>query len=148
MRASSSLLFMTTFLVFLLIHLPANAQHDEVEQKEDALQGTIPGMEIENIMTSPLESAEGKEVIVSHLVVPPNTTFPKHWHPGEEFIYVLEGTAIVWQEGKPETLLNEGDIFKVSLKQIHTAKTGEVGATVLVFRVHETGQPVRVNIEE
>ena len=105
-------------------------------------------MEIENIMTSPLESAEGKEVIVSKLVVPPNTTFPKHWHPGEEFIYVLEGTAIVWQEGKPETQLNEGDIFKVSLKQIHTAKTGEVGATVLVFRVHETGQPVRVNVEE
>jgi len=147
MRASSSLLSMTTFLVFLLIHLPAYAQHDESEEKPDALQGTIPGLEIENIMTSPLESAEGKEVIVSKLVVPPNTTFPKHWHPGEEFVYVLEGKAIVWQEGKPETQLNEGDIFKVSLKQIHTAKTGEVSATVLVFRVHETGQPVRVNVE-
>lgn len=102
MRASSALLLMTIFLIFFLIHLPAYAQHDESVEKKDTLQETIPCMEIENIMTSPLESDKGKEVIVNKLVVPPNTTFPKHWHPGEEFIYVLEGRAIVWQEGKPE----------------------------------------------
>ena len=30
----------------------------------------------------------------------------------------------------------------------HTAKTGEEGVTILVFRVHEKGQFVRVNVEE
>ncbi len=99
-------------------------------------------------MTSQLELAEGTEVIVSHVEIPANTTLPKHWHPGEEFVYVLEGSEILWQKDKPDVYLKKGDVFKVPLKQIHTAITGEEGATILVFRVHEKGQPVRINIEQ
>ena len=98
-------------------------------------------------MTSQLELVEGTEVVVSHVQIPANTTLPKHWHPGEEFVYVLEGSEVLWQKDKSDTHLKKGDVFKVPLRQIHTAKTGEEGATVLVFRVHESGQPVRVNVE-
>ena len=69
------------------------------------------------------------------------------WHPGEEFVYVLEGSEVLWQKDKPDVHLNKGDVFKVPLKQIQTAMTGEEGVTILVFRVHEKGQPVRINVE-
>ena len=38
-------------------------------------------------MSSRLEGVEGTEVIVSHVTIP-NTSLPKHWHPGEELTTV------------------------------------------------------------
>ena len=123
------------------------AEQAEPEIKKDVLAGAIPGLVVDNIMTSQLELVEATEVVVSHVDIPATTTLPKHWHPGEEFLYILKGSGVVWQKDKSDTQLEEGDVFKVPLKQIHTFKTGENGATILVFRVHEMGQPVRVNIE-
>ena len=119
----------------------------ESEKKKDILAGTIQGLKIDNIMTSQLELVEGLEIVVSHVEIPANTTLPKHWHPGEEFVYVLEGSEVLWQKDKPDVHLKKGDVFKVPLRQIHTATTGEEGVTVLVFRIHEKGQPVRVNVK-
>ena len=43
--------------------------------------------------------------------------------------------------------MKKGDVVKVPLKKVHTAITGDEGATVLVFRVHEQGEPERVLVE-
>jgi quercetin dioxygenase-like cupin family protein len=85
--------------------------------------------------------------VVSRVSLPPHTALPKHWHPGEEFAYVLEGSVTLWQQGKDETVGYAGDVVKISLKQVHTAITGDEGATVLVFRVHEQGKPERTLVE-
>ena len=147
MRMHIGLLLMATILAFAGLSCSGEAAQAEPQETKDVLAGTIPGLRIDNIMTSQLELVEGTEVIVSHVEIPANTILPKHWHPGEEFVYVLEGSEVLWQKDKPETHLKKGDVFKVPLRQIHTASTGEEGATVLVFRVHEMGQPVRVNVE-
>lgn len=147
MRINVVSLLMASSVAFAVLNSPAKSEQVDPQKKKDILQGKIQGLRIENIMTSRLELVEGTEVLVSRVEVPANSTLPKHWHPGEEFIYVLEGSAILWQKDKPDTHLEKGDVFKVPLRQIHTAKTGEEGATVLVFRVHEMGQPVRVNVE-
>jgi len=145
---------MRIFLILIVIVFPATGlagaeavEQVETEKTKDILAGTIQGLIINNILMSQLEIAEGIEIVVSHVVIPANTTLPKHWHPGEEFAYILEGSEVLWQKDKPDVHLKKGDVFRVPLKQIHTAKTGAEGATVLVFRVHETGQPVRVNVE-
>ena len=107
----------------------------------------IPGLTVNNMMTSQLKLVEGTEVVVSHVKIPAKTTLPKHWHPGEEFLYLLKGSGTLWQQDKSDTQLKEGDVFKVPLKEIHTFTSDEDGASILVFRVHEKGQPVRVNLE-
>jgi quercetin dioxygenase-like cupin family protein len=140
------------FLIVVLVAITGlkcseEVQQDESEKKTDILAGTIQGLKIDNIMTSQLELVEGTEVVVSHIEIPADTTLPKHWHPGEEFAYVLEGSLVLWQKDKSDTHLKRGDVFKVPLKQIHTAKTGTEGATVLIFRVHESGKPVRYKVE-
>ncbi len=43
---------------------------------------------------------EGIEVIVSRVQVPPNAELPRHWHPGEEFGYVIDGEVSLWLEGE------------------------------------------------
>jgi len=97
-----------------------------------------------DLLTKQLEGNENTEVIVSVTTVPPYMTLPKHWHPGEEFAYVLEGSLTLWQEGKPDEHYRKGDAAMIPLKQVHTISTQEEGVTVLVFRVHELGQPGRI----
>ena len=53
----------------------------------------VPGPVLETLLSTQLEGVQGTEVIVSRVVIPPNASLPKHWHPGEEFAYILEGSA-------------------------------------------------------
>ena len=108
---------------------------------------TAPKPMLETLLTAQLEGAVGTEVIVSRVVIPPHTSLPKHWHPGEEFAYVLKGSAILRREGKADLTTSKGEVIKISLKEVHTAVTTDEGATILVFRVHEHGQPERVLVD-
>lgn len=122
-------------VLFLLVSFNI---HAETEKSKPTL---------ENLLRAQLEGAPGTEVIISRIEIPPNTSLPKHWHPGEEFGYVLEGSVILWQEGENEVLVEAGSAIKIHFKKVHTAITQEQGCTVLVFRVHEQGEPERVLVE-
>jgi quercetin dioxygenase-like cupin family protein len=118
------------------------SNHDNPSEGEP-----MPELKLENLLKAQLEGVDGTEVIVSRVTMPPNTSLPKHWHPGEEFGYVLEGSVVLWQDGKDDLVGKKGDVMKVPLKQVHTAITRDEGATILVFRVHEQGKPERVPVE-
>ena len=102
---------------------------------------------LKNLLSTELEGVKDTDVVVSRVTIPPNTSLPKHWHPGEEFAYVLDGSVTLWQKGKRNVKGKKGDLVKVSLKQVHTAITGDEGVELLVFRVHERGQPERISAE-
>ena len=104
-------------------------------------------LKLDTLMKEQLKGVPGTEVIMSKVEIPPNTSLPRHWHPGEEFVYVLAGTVTLWQKGKADLVYSEGDAIKVPLEQVHTAITGEEGVKLVVFRVHEQGKPERVIAE-
>ena len=104
-------------------------------------------VQLKTLMKAQLDGVKGTEVIVSNVQIPANTTLPKHWHPGEEFVYILEGSVTLWQKGKENIFGKKGEVIKVPLKQIHTGITGKEGVSLLVFRVHEQGKPERVKAE-
>ncbi len=117
------------------------------------LLGSLPqlasaeGVSAERLLGSAMASAPGREVIVSRVSMPPHTSLPKHWHPGEEYAYVIEGSTTLWQEGKEDTVVSAGEAVLIPLQQVHTAITGDEGATILVFRVHESGKPERYEVD-
>jgi quercetin dioxygenase-like cupin family protein len=127
-------------------HPAVAKEHGASERTETPLRKPN-GVQLETLLKSQLEGVEGTEVIVSRVTIPANTSLPKHWHPGEEFAYVLEGTVVLWQENKDDIVGKAGDVVMIPLKQVHTAMTGDEGATVLVFRVHEQGEPERIPVE-
>jgi quercetin dioxygenase-like cupin family protein len=77
----------------------------------------------------------------------PGTTFPKHTHPGEEVIYVLEGT---WQyeiDGKTVTA-KAGEILFIPAGAVHSAKNvGKGNAAELATYIVEKGKPVLTIVE-
>ena len=96
------------------------------------------------VLRSPLAGTPGVEVIVSDVVIPPNGQVARHYHPGEEFLYLIEGTAIHVEEGKPDLPLEAGDSYAIPPRAIHAPKGGPEGARAIVFRVHLAGQPERI----
>ena len=104
-------------------------------------------VKLETLLRTQLEGVDGTEVIVSRVQIPANTSLPKHWHPGEEFVYILEGSVTLWQKDKKGITGRTGEVVKVPLEQVHTGITGSEGASLLVFRVHEQGKPERVMVE-
>lgn len=147
MKLNILLMLLFAFIAIGNTNCTAQTEKAEAQKKKDSLAGTIEGLLVDNLMTEKLELVENTEVVVTYLEIPANTTLPKHWHPGEEFVYVLEGSVTVWQKDKPDIVLNKGDVYKIPLKQVHTAMTSDVGAKGIVFRVHEEGQPARFKAE-
>jgi quercetin dioxygenase-like cupin family protein len=105
------------------------------------------GPQLENLLKTKLARVADTEVIVSRVTIPPNAELPRHWHPGEEFAYIIEGEVTLWLKDKKDIVGKAGDAVQVPLKQVHSAKAGPKGAVVLVFRVHETGKPERVMVK-
>ena len=88
------------------------------------------------------EFTPDREVVVSYVEMPPNTTLEQHWHPGEEFVYCLEGEAEILIDGE-SIMSTPGTVIHIPFKSMHTAISGDKGAKAVVFRVHTKGEPVR-----
>jgi quercetin dioxygenase-like cupin family protein len=71
-------------------------------------------------------SAPGREVIQVRVEFEPGEVAPEHTHPGEEIIYVLEGTLEYRIGGKTVTV-KPGDVLFVPAGVVHSVKN--VGAS-------------------
>jgi quercetin dioxygenase-like cupin family protein len=96
-----------------------------------------------------LEGAAGNEVIMYRAEVAPGGMAGRHFHPGPELIYVLEGTLMLEPDGQPPMTLKAGESAHMPAKHIHNAKhAGTTGPTkVLVFLVGEKGQPLATPVQ-
>ncbi|MEL6830164.1 MAG: cupin domain-containing protein [Pseudomonadota bacterium] len=96
------------------------------------------------MLRAPITGVEGIEVLISDVVIPAGATVPSHYHPGEEFVYVIEGSAIHVEEGKEDQLIEAGEAFVIPPEAIHSPRGGPDGGRAIVFRVHKEGQPERI----
>ena len=93
-------------------------------------------------------SVPGREVIQVRVDIGPGVAFPRHRHPGEEIIYVLEGVLEYEVEGKPPVTLKAGDVLFIPAGTIHAAKNvGSVNAAELATYVVEKGKPLLTLVE-
>ena len=102
-------------------------------------------LKLENLLRMSLadDFIPDREIVVSYVEIPPNVTMDRHWHPGEEFHYYLEGEVTIAIDGERSIIGTPGTVGHVPFKKMHTAITGDQGARILVFRVHTAGMPVR-----
>ena len=99
-------------------------------------------------LRAPITAAEGLEVIISDVVIPPGAQVPRHFHPGEEFLYVIEGSAVHVQEDQEDITLKAGDSYVIPPRALHSPYAGEEGARAIVFRVHTAGEPERTLVDD
>ena len=92
--------------------------------------------------------APGREVIQVRVELDPGVAFGRHWHPGEEIIYVLEGTLEYEVEGRAPVTLRAGDVLFVPARTIHAARNvGRGNGAELATYIVEKGKPLVVTVE-
>ena len=104
-------------------------------------------IQAENLLRESIAGVEGKEVIVRRVSFPPHTELPWHWHPGEEFFYVISGSITLKRREEPDLLAGAGDAQNIAAQAVHTGSTGEQGAELVIFRVHAVGEPERYPVD-
>ncbi len=88
-------------------------------------------------------SAPGREAVTAAAEFQPGASVGRHTHPGEEVGYVLEGTIVLEQEGKPAVILGAGKTFFIPAGTIHNATNrGSGRARVLATYIVEKGKPL------
>lgn len=106
----------------------------------------VPGLKRTDLQRHDL-SAPGREVVQARVEIAPGTPFVKHSHPGEEIIYVLEGSLEYQIEDKPPVALKAGDVLFVPARTIHAARNvGTVAGAELATYVVEKGKPLFVPV--
>lgn len=90
----------------------------------------------------------GREVVQVRVDFDPGYVAPRHTHPGEEIIYVLEGTLEYQIEGKPPVTVKPGDVLFVPAGTIHSVKNvGSGNGAELATYVVEKGKPLLVLVK-
>ena len=90
-------------------------------------------------------SIPGHEVVQVRVDFDPGYSFPRHRHPGEEVIYILEGTIEYQIEGKPPMTYKAGEVLTVPAETIHWGKNiSSVNAAELATYIVEKGKPLLV----
>ena len=88
-------------------------------------------------------SLPGREVVTALVEFQPGATVGRHTHPGEEAGYVLEGTVVLDQEGKPAVTLGVGRTFFIPAGTVHNAtNSSPAPARVLATYIVEKGKPL------
>jgi quercetin dioxygenase-like cupin family protein len=90
----------------------------------------------------------GREVVQVRVELDPGVAFGRHSHPGEEIVYVIEGSLEYEVEGRPPVTLKAGEVLFIPAGTIHAAKNvgGGKGAELATYVV-EKGKPLVVPAE-
>jgi quercetin dioxygenase-like cupin family protein len=105
-------------------------------------QAQQPGIKRTDLQRHDL-SVPGREVVQVRVDFAPGAAFPRHTHPGEEIINVLEGSLEYEVDGKPPVTLKAGDVLFVPARTIHAARNvASVAGAELATYVVEKGQPL------
>jgi quercetin dioxygenase-like cupin family protein len=93
-------------------------------------------------------SIPGRMVIQNRVELSPEAPAVRHKHPGEEIIYVLEGTLEYAIDGQPPRTYSAGEALMVPAETVHAVRNvGSGSGAELATYVVEKGKPFLVVIE-
>lgn len=142
------ILYLPFIAAFMFVSCNPNKASSTEEQEHDHHKGdAVSKIKIKNLLRDSLELTEGIEVILTYVELPKETQLPTHYHPGEEFAYILEGSGELKLKDKSSVIIKAGEAGKVPLKHVHSFSSLNEDVKLVVFRVHEKGQPDRVLVE-
>jgi quercetin dioxygenase-like cupin family protein len=116
--------------------------HQALSAQPYALQPAV-------LLKTDLPDIEGKDAVLVTVTVGPGVDSGKHYHPGNELAYVLEGSMVLEVDGKPPVTLKAGETFHVPPNVAHSSRNASTTAPlkVLVFGLFDTGKPHTVAVK-
>jgi quercetin dioxygenase-like cupin family protein len=86
-------------------------------------------------------SVPGREMVQVLVEFAPGVSFPRHAHPGEEIVYVVEGALEYQLDGKPPVTLKAGEALFIPHGRVHAVRNvGSGKAAELATYIVEKGK--------
>ncbi|MEM7023632.1 MAG: cupin domain-containing protein [Pseudomonadota bacterium] len=121
------------------------AGHAAADTASSSAQEPAPGPN--RVLEAPLDLTDDLEVIIDEVFLPPNSSLPAHFHPGEDYVYVIEGMVVHEVEGQEPRTYSAGEAFVVRKDVVHVERTLDQPVRAIVFHVLVAGEPLRVPVE-
>ena len=96
--------------------------------------GQDQGFEVRELLDAPLTEVPDRHAVLVTVEVFPGETEPRHTHPGDEFVYLLEGEGTVLVDGEPITLA-PGRVVHVRPGQVKAIQNPSNSRTLRVLAV-------------
>src|SRR5262245_54777135 len=88
-------------------------------------------------------SVPGREVVQGLVELAPGVSSPRHAHPGEEIVYVVEGTLEYKLDGKQPVTLKAGEVLFIAPGEVHAVtNVGTGNGAELATYIVEKGKPL------
>jgi quercetin dioxygenase-like cupin family protein len=88
-------------------------------------------------------SVPGWEAVQVRIDIDPGSIVPNHKHPGEEVVYVLDGSLEYRLEGSPPVTLKAGGVLFIPKGVVHNVKNvGRDNASEVSIYIVEKGKPL------
>lgn len=85
----------------------------------------------------------GREVVQVRVDIPAGTAFPRHSHPGEEMVYMIEGELEYSLESRSPVTLKAGEVLFIPAGTVHAVKnTSSSNGAELATYIVEKGKPL------
>lgn len=103
-------------------------------------------VKVTELYKADLVTSDGKTGSMFIAEMGPGTNMGKHYHPGDAFAYVLEGTMQLDIAGKPSVTLKAGQSGSLPPGTVHDDRNPSSTAPLkfLVFHVAKKGDPLAV----
>jgi quercetin dioxygenase-like cupin family protein len=119
-----------------------DAQSAQVAAAQNTVAKQMTGVHRTDLSKNNLD-IPGYEEIQARTDIAPGVTAPNHKHPGEEIIYVIEGTIEYRLQGQPPVTLRKGDVLFIPTGVVHSAKNvGNGDAAELGTYIVPTNKPL------
>jgi quercetin dioxygenase-like cupin family protein len=93
-------------------------------------------------------SVPGREVIQNRVELAPEAPAVRHKHPGEEIIYVLEGSLEYSIDGRDPRTYEAGEVLLVPPETVHSVRNvGQGNGAELATYFVEKGKPFLVVVD-
>ena len=106
-----------------------------------------PRQGINEVIEGPITAAPGHTLIIGDLNLSAGAPIPRHFHHGEEFIYVLGGSSVLSLAGEPEVKLLPGQGLRIPPRTVHWGRAGPDGLRAISSWVKAEGKPLRETAE-
>ena len=99
------------------------------------------------LLKTEMAGVQGMDGYIVDVEIAPGAQSGRHYHPGHEFGYVLDGEGVLELDGSPPVPLKKGVSTHIDPKVVHNGKnTGTTPLKLVVFYVLERGQPIAIPV--
>jgi quercetin dioxygenase-like cupin family protein len=106
-------------------------------------------VKIAELHKADLVTSDGKEASMFLAELGPGANMGKHYHPGDAFAYILDGTMLLEIAGGQSVTLKPGQSGSLPPRTVHDDKNASQSAPLkfLVFHVAKKGDPLAVPVQ-